>query len=449
MRRLATLTLLCCLLLTGCESSPSAEQAVLVPENKPAAPSQLAGKGLFQQPFEPKMVELATGALPLWQGFSRQKPALVVMSIQPFLSPLAAELKQRAVALIQQGDISDIERHGSFFRSDPVILPDQAVSAAIDAELFSKIYWVFPSQDTPDSLSLDKFREQMRKAQILTEDEAAGLSLKGATFTGTVRGVPFAAVHYLDLASIQDPLVLHIDLSFFRGLYDNEIKTPLYGLIRQTADALRDSGWSPLQLSCSYSTLEGEIALESRFVLNNLAAIFRDPRLLDGEIPAAWKLRAQALYAADMFSEAKKFELYRQAAEIAKNDPGARYDLFQARLQNKELEAALEALDRAIELDPGYAAVYLAIANMAGNDGNQAATLRFLEKAATHYPLNPFVDIGRAELLLKQGNRDAAIKLITDLQKLHWSPVYHPDIPEILAELQRKTQTDSEVMDGK
>jgi tetratricopeptide (TPR) repeat protein len=383
------------------------------------------------------LVELATHALPFWRDCRDEKPALVLMSFDPFLQPIPTVLRDRARELVLTGTPGDIDRHGGLNRPDPVVMPTQALSAALEAGLFSRIYWVFPAKVDPTQLNLETFREQMVKAEFFSEAEAQELTLTQGTFSGQLRGVPFKAVHYSKLPDIDvdGPLVLHVDLSFFRGLYDDEIKTPLYDLIHQSALQILESGWQPLTLTLSYSTLQGAISLDTRFVLTNLAQVLRDPSLLDGDMPQPWQLRAEALYAADMFTESKKLELYQQAAKLAPQDPTAAYDLFQVHFMARELDEALLALERAVALDPGYGAAYLRLTSMALEDGNVEMALALLEKAAAVFPANPFIPLQRADLLLQTGRGEAALSLLEPLLEKNWSPTYHPDIRKTLVEM--------------
>lgn len=416
-------------LLLACQKQEEQTQIPTPPAQTQRTEMAVGEAGVFQ----PLRVELAAAALPFWREFQNLKPALVLMSFDPFLKPIPADQTQRAVELVQQGSADDFARHGSYFRADPVILPNQTLSAAIDAGLFSKIYWVFPAKITPEQLDLAKFCEQMIEAGFFTAEEAAALTLKEGSIFGTLRGLPIEAIHYLAFPDVDEPMVLHIDLSYFQGLYDNEITTPLYDLIHQTGTTLNRSGWKPLVTTLSYSTMEGEIALETRFVISNLADILANPSMLDAEsMPATWDLRAKGLHAADMFTESKKRELYREAAELAPTDPTTLYDLFQAQFVAKELDQALTTLDRAVALDPGYAATYLALADMALKDSNAPITLKLLTKAKPYFPYNPFIDLQRADLLLQKGESKAAIELLEALKKEHWSSIYRSEMPGVI-----------------
>ncbi len=405
------------------------------PEHVAEDPAPSSVQSSSYQPLDPQLVELSTHALPYWRTLREKKPVLVLMSFDPFLQPIPGQLRSRAKELVLTGSNDDIDLHGSYPRPDPVIMPTQTLTAALQAELFSRVYWIFPSKVDPSELNVGTFRKQMVDADFMTEQEAERFFLENGRYVGRLRGTPFEAVHPAQFPYFEGPMVLHIDLSFFRGLYENEIKTPLYDLIHQNATRVLDSGWQPLALTLSYSTLHGAISLDTRFVLSNLAQVLRDSSLLTGDMPEPWRLRAEALYAADMYTESKSLELYREAAHLAPEDPAVIYDLFQSHLLARETDKALTALGQAVARDPGYGAAYLSLAEMALNDGNLEMALRLLEKGAQVFPANPFLDIQRADLLLAAGRPGEALALLNPLLEKQWSPTYHPDIPDFLVEM--------------
>ncbi len=450
MRHILLLCLLPILLL-GCDptpqqtSTPAPAPAETAAKNAPEAPT---GSGLFHQPVEPVLVELPSEALPHWRTENATKPALVLFSFDPLLKSIGPSLRDRSRELALTGSPEQMRRHGSYNVAEPLILPVQTVDAALDAGMFSKLYWIFPSKVSPEQLDLARFRKQMEEQGILSGDELASLNLNAGHFTAQVRGIPFEAVHYQQLSDISEPLVLHIDMSFFRGLYDNEIKSPLYGLLRDTVDSLRGLNWQPLITSLSYSTLEGATSLDVRFMINNLAEMIRNPALLETDMPKAWQVRSEALYAGDMYSESKKIELSQQIAQLAPQSAAAHYDRFQALFLSKKIAPAMQALHQAVKLDPGYGAAYIQLAQMAVEDRNIDTALELLERAEPLFPENPFIPLQKAHLLTLSNQPEAAKEHLARLPQT-WSPLYHQKVPGAIADLRQKLAGHKEQPDEK
>jgi tetratricopeptide (TPR) repeat protein len=383
------------------------------------------------------VLELPSEALPYWRDAAAgNKPALVLFSIHPLLQPIEDTLKGDATRLMSNGSIDDFHQHGSMYRAEPLILPTQTLSAAIDADMFSEILWVFPSTATPDQMQHDLFRKQVTDAGFLTEEEGNALNLDDGVYHGTVRGVPFRAVHPDVLPEISKPMILHIDLGYFKGLYQGEVKTRIYDILFNTALALNETAWQPLLTTLSYSTFEGTFSLDVRFLISNFADLLRDPGLLDGTMPQNWALRSEALYSVNFFLEGKVQEYYEQAAREYPQDAAAQYDLYKHLFfEQRNLDEALKLLDKAVQLDRGYAAAYLELALIADTDNNLNAALELLSKAAPLVPENPMVNLYRAQFLIQSGRKEEALPLIENLQTLNWSQHYHPDVPQLLEQM--------------
>lgn len=413
----------------------SGEQINIISETQGSAvPGKVA---LFDKPIEPVVLELPSEALPYWRDAATgSKPALVLFSIHPLLQPIDNELKDDVSELMSNGSIRDFVLHGSLYRADPLILPTQTLSAAIDAKMFSEIIWVFPSTATPDQMQYDLFRKQVTDAGFLTESEGDALNLDGGIYSGTVRGVPFRAVHPAVLPEIDKPMILHVDLGYFKGLYQGEVKTRIYDLLLNTALALNETGWQPILTTLSYSTFEGTFSLDVRFMITNFADLLRDPTLLDGTMPQNWALRSEALYAVNFFLEGKVQEYYEQAAREYPEDAAAQYDLYKHLFfEQRKIDEGLKALDKTVALDRGYAAAYLELAQIANNDNNFGAALELLTKAAPVVPENPMINLYRAQFLIQSGRKDEALPLIDQLETLPWSQHYHPDVPQLLEQM--------------
>ena len=442
MRHLILLSLLITLFI-GCEQAPQKTSSAPDPAPTAVTDPASAGNGLFYQPSEPVLLELPSEALTYWRSESNPKPALVLFSFDPMLKPIDPSLRQAAQELALTGSAGQLRRHGSYNVAEPLILPTQTLYAALNAGMFSKFYWIFPSKIPPEQLDLARFRSQMLEQQFMTDSEVDSLNLNNGRFTGRVRNTPFEAIHYQQLQNIDEPLILHFDMSFFRGLYDNEIKSPLYGLLRETTDSLRRLGWQPLATSLSYSTLEGANSLDVRFMISHLAELMRNPQMLDGDMPLAWQTRGDALYAGDMYSESKKIELSQKIAQQAPQSAAAHYDRFQALFLGKQVDTALQSLHRAVELDPGYGAAYIQLAQMAVEDNNIDTALDLLDRAELLFPENPFIGLQKAHLLTFSKQTEAAEQQLAKLPP-SWSPIYHLQIPGAIAELQKKLTTPSE-----
>lgn len=420
--------------------SKSEEKPTVKKEESPTTPkaSPLTGDiALFDEPIEPVVLELPTEAIPHWRDAAAgSKPALVLFSIHPLLQPIEDNLKNDVAKLVSDGTANDLLLHGSMYRSEPLVLPTQTLSAAIDADLFSEIIWVFPSTAEPAQMQFDLFRKQVTEAGFLTEAEGDALNLSGGIYTGDVRGVPFRAVHPTVLPEINKPMILHVDLGYFKGLYQGEVKTRIYDLLHNTALALNETGWKPLLTTLSYSTFEGTFSLDVRFLITNFAEMLRDPTLLDGSMPQNWALRSEALYSVNFFLESKVQEYYEQAAKEYPDDAATQYDLYRHMFfEQRKVDEALTVLDKAVELDRGYAAAYLELAQIADKDGNLVAALDLLTKAAPVVPENPMINLYRAQFLIRSGEKEQALPLIKGLQALTWSKHYHEGVPALLEEM--------------
>lgn len=386
------------------------------------------GPQVLTEPLQPVVMELPIEAVPAWRDALPQKGTLVLMSIHPFLQPIEVERADAVKRLVVSGTRVDFWKRGSFYRADPLLVPTEAVSAALLGGLFKEVVWVFPNSVEPEQLSLETFSKQLVEAKFLTGEESGKLSLANGAFTGTVRGVPFRAVHPKTLPRIDGPFALHVDLGYFRGLYQGEVKTPIYDVLYAACQALKATRWRPQVVTLSYSTIEGTISHDVRFLLSNFADILRDPKLLE-QMPASWAKRGEAMYSANFFLDQKVREMYQQNAADNPKDAAAQYDYYKSLFEQKKIDEALKQLDKAAVLDPGYAAAYLELAQIAETDKNLPVAEKLLAKGGNYFDVNPFVDFYRAQFLLQMGRIDEAKPLLDRLERLTWSQRYHPQMP--------------------
>jgi len=421
------------LALIGCEGKKGDTALYTGPTE---TPSSTALKVPFKDPIEPVLYELTTGSLATWRDYIRYKPTLLLFSTHPLLDPLPEGRRTLITELLRNGSSDEVVRRACALTSDPAILPPEAVSAAVDNGIFSELVIILPNLKKPEEVNLDELRSRATRAGFISEEEAMGLSLTDGIVTGTVRGLPLRFVHPDRLPQIPGPVILHIDLGYFKDMYINEIKTPAYEMLYQFATNVKDADLKTLATTMSFSNLEVGFSLESRFLIRDLAAILRKPKLLDGGTSPSWTLRSQALYARSMFSESRARELTAKAAQSNPEDAAAHYALSLDLLkQNHEYEA-FAALDKSVAIDRGYGLEYLELAARGKEIGRTEKSIELLQKAANTFPDNPFIRRELAHQLIQIGRVKEARPLIDELLQLTWSEAFYPDIPPLLEQME-------------
>lgn len=428
--------LLLLLLLSLCACEQQRQESV-VPDTATAvvaanAPRSLAP--LLKEPVEPLLVEAASEALADWRPVGDVRPALLLLANDPLLRPLPSELADEILTLARSGSSDELRRRGTARVPDPLLLPEMTVTAALRADFFSRLIWVLPLA-AEGEMNLDTLRAQLRDYGALTEDELATLRLEGGGASGTAQGMPLRIVPLTALTAPDESVVLHIDLSYFSPLYKGEIKTPLYPLLGRTLQQLRELGMRDGVVTISRSNLDGGLPLETRFIGGDLAELFRRPELLDSPLPELWDQRARTLYLANFFQKERIRELLEDMRRDVPEDASVAYAYYQILRQFREGSAALAELERAVALDTAYAREYLDLVPVALEKDQPEEALRMLELAAKVFPGDPFIPLDRAGLLLRSGRGRESREVLQRLQKLPWSPVYYPDLPQRLKEM--------------
>lgn len=426
------LSLLLC--LWGCEQRREKPTEPAAPAALPANPASV--KIPFQEAIEPASYELPSGALATWRDFAANKPALVLFSSHPLLEPFPDENRPEITRLILSGEPQEIVRRGQLWSADPAFLALQTVSVAIETGLISELIIVRPGNKPLEEFSLDGFREQITAAGFLTQNEAQALKLtEPGIISGKARGIPLRVVHPDRLPKLAKPVILHLDLGYFKDLYVDEVKTPSYDMIHQLASQVKEAALPTIATTLSFSNQELGFSLESRFLMRDLADILRKPGLLEGGTPASWSIRASALYAVTMFSESKARELIQQAVVATPEDAAAHYalaiDLFEQKLNDQ----GFAALDLATKLDRGYALEYIFLAERGFEIGQRSKAIELLRKASAALPDTPILRLQLAKQLIQVGRGTEALPLIAELQSLKWSETIHPGAMSLLNEM--------------
>jgi len=426
------------LLLTSTACERRTEEAAPVTSQK----MPILAKVPFREAIEPVLYELPSGALATWREFAEQRPALILFSTHPLLEPVAEERAADIGTLLQNATAAEIVRRGQLQSADTLFLSPETVSIALANGYFSEIVVVLPSTKGKDDMDLTEFKERARPSAFFTEPELDALTLNDGVISGTVRGIPLRIAHVDALPAIDKPAILHLDLGYFSGLYVNEVKTPSYQLLYNTAIDIRDAGFHALAVTLSFSNQEVEFSLESRFLVRDFADLLRKPQLLDTPTPKNWEMRAAALYAATMFDESRSRQMTAASAEAAPGDAAALFALSLDQFEQQHNNEAFATLDRAVTMDKGYALAYLELAEQGLTMGHRDKSLELLGKASAALPDLPFIRIEQSHLLIQTGRVSEARSIIRGLQQMNWSPEFHSQIPELLTQMAEAAETD-------
>lgn len=434
MRRILWLFVFFFLLLAGCEQ-PVSEVPGQGKSTHDVSPGVIKQAGvLLHDPLGAALVESPAEAIPEWRQDLGSKPALLLFSQNPFLAPIPDAVRSAALDLGRSGHRDDFRRWVGNRLADPLLLPEMSLSLALAGELFSELIWVLPQGALDEHITIDRFRETLVETGTASAEEASAFMVSGNEFHGTLRQIPVRVVPHRQLQSLAGPVFVHFDLSFFKALYVNEIKTPLYPLVHQLLDELGEHRVRTLGVSISLGSLSGATSLQVRFVGDLLARRLANPKVLGEALSGNDALRHEALYLANFFQKERRLELIRRMDTAASGDAAVKYDLFHAYAENKQGNNALAALAEAVALDPVYAGEYLDLAEQALEKNRPDAALRMLDLAVAAMPDNPFIAIRKAEILLQTGHGEALGPVLDRLMQLPWSELYYPNIKTRLQE---------------
>jgi tetratricopeptide (TPR) repeat protein len=432
-----------CLLLQGCDHREGSTEAANTHRvdkaesiSKDMAESKTAPlpepKLLLHEPVPISIYEVPSQALIQWYGVRKVQPALLIYANNPMLqtSPFF-----RIKDLLQP--LADANPEPLRYSiTNPAVMPGMTLHAALETGLFSAVYWIMPTKADLKDLSVEAFRKQLMLTNALSVEEAQTLTLRDGVFSGTVRGVPFHAVHPDVAFTISGPTVFHFDLGYLAALYKGEIKTQVFAMIYETLKHLRDRNIETVSASFSYSQETREVALGSRFIAPVFKKLFEQPQLLDEQPPEAWRQRAEALYLPNMFLVSGGLKIYLQMAKNNPEDPSLHYALFElSRASQSTHKAALFHLAEAVKRDPVYALEYLALVPLALKEERQDEALRMLRLAHEALPDNPFITLELARALIAEDQRDPAVPLLQSLLDETWSETFYSMMPGMLEQL--------------
>lgn len=387
---------------------------------------------LMVEPVAVYRMELTSEAPALWRRYASQKPALLLLSNDPMLTRVPAEVKGEVSRLVTKVSHEELLALSDYTRPSHLFLPGMTLDIVLRQDWFGELFWAYPAKDTSQSISLDALASQLDTAELVNETELSGLTVKDRAVHGLLRDVHATMAPLPNLGKIVGPVLVHIDQSYFQGLYDNEIATPLLQVVSETLIALRELNLKVLAVTYSVGNLDNRVSLRVRFLQEIVTAMIMDPSLLEPPWPLNWQRQQQILYLDNFF---RKEETLKLAKEMEAENPASawvKFALYLSAVEHKQGAEALTFLSEAVALDKVYALEYLNLSEMAYEKDRPDEAMRMLSLAAKSFPENIQIKLNMARLASDIGEIDTALHLVEQLQSYQWSPLYYTAMPEYL-----------------
>jgi hypothetical protein len=400
--------------------------------------------GFLNEPSKITAVETDTEALYYWRDHVTKKRPLILISGNPFLLPVPAEVLEKGKELALEGNLEEIRERAVFPSSNPTLLPGMGLSVATELDWFSEILWIVPVKQDDSFPTLEKFKASLVGTTLESAINIDSLSLTGECFSGTLDKTPLRICSNREQVDITKPALVHLDLSFFKSIYINPVKTPLHKVVLDQMRAFRKNNWPVVAATLSGSMVQGDIPLDVRFLIKNLVEMIRTPETLD-KVPLSWIQFDDAMYLDVLFQPDQAHKIYLDLSEKQPDNPHYLFTLYKSSKAIKDGGKALESLAKAVQLDPVYAFEYLPLYETAKDKGNQIAALQMLKNAEAVFPANPWIKYQIAEFLAESltesGHAEITLDTIHQLQKMTWSQIYYPLMPTNLEQFAKEIQT--------
>jgi len=389
---------------------------------------------------KPSLVEFPAEAVPLWRC-EEVSPSLILFSSDPFLEFPPEENSSKAVELFRTGSSAEISRRVRFEISDPLLLPNNTMRMALRSGVISELVWVLPVDEKGSLADTNVLYDWLLQQEQFSAEEKESMKPTAEGVVGVVEKRPFRAVAASILKTWPQKARIHVDLTFVDTLYQNEINTPIYLLLKTRLYPVFSKENDPGKVSVSYSTANGDVSVQLRFVGETLVDIAGDPAILDRPLNDIWRGRRDILYLENFHQLEKMLRIASDNVASLPENASGYFDLYRVFYLRKDMESAIRALESACKLDLGYVPAFRSLARQAYQQGDFQLAVSYLKRAFAIDPANPFIQIDLVDSLLMSGQRDEATHIVNDLKKLHWSEIYYPMMTRSLENLlMRSTQ---------
>ncbi|GAB4279310.1 MAG: hypothetical protein Kow0056_12320 [Coriobacteriia bacterium] len=280
-----------------------------------------------------------------------------------------------------------------------------AVSGTVD-----HIVWVAPGAPGDTGGLLATWQSWLRE-QRYPEDEVSALRVEDGCVVGTLLGTQVTIATPQTLPSLNESVLLDIDMDFFPeyvgvAAYDNAT-----GAVRDLVAALAEAGIRTDEVTIAKSAYGDFMPMQYLWMTDLLYVTLTQPSTMQDGPSARWSVMGEAL-AREAATGEPDPEAWRLAVDMAPGDPAAWFGDGRALALSDpdSVSEAAEALQRAYQLDPLFGQGFLQLALELNLAGRYDAALTMVENARGKAPAF-FAELRRADTLYNAGRYEEALPI--------------------------------------
>ena len=321
------------------------------------ASDQVRGRFIGTEPIEAVLMEDNSDAFIAWRSERVKYRTIVHIDSHIDLewvsdSELKRILDAKTVERLKQLQLNPL--HPEERSLKPLTIMNYLYPAIMEG-MVKELYWVPPDSLMSGESVLDKFKDHLIETLgKLSIDDLNSFRFQKRGIKGRVYGIPLTICKLSDLPRFEEAVILDIDVDYFDPPdIGKRIDIPATWP-EEFITTLAEKGMKSDLVSICYSVRGGYLALEYRFLGDELADILKDPK---GKNLIAAKMRRNRRLGFNYRSKGmyrESIKEFRKALELNPDDPSLHYGLgLIYRHSGKTNEAAIE-FARSTAIDPIY-----------------------------------------------------------------------------------------------
>jgi tetratricopeptide (TPR) repeat protein len=263
-----------------------------------------------------------------------------------------------------------------------------------------------------------------------TAEDLKSLHLDNGVVRGTFLGKPFSYAPVTNIPDGDGVTLVAIDIAFPVALFLDEVRTPIVELPIRLVRTLEKRKVEARRVHLWDSTGRGDISLEYGFIPRLLADLVKNPEsALSGDSGEKWATLGEAEHARFFVQYPEAEALYRKYLSYDPKDPSACYKMAFLSSRTEGIDASLEWVAKAVDLDAAYADAYQDLAVYAFKKGLIEDTEKVLVAGLKKLPENGVLATSLVEALIAKAKEadDAGEKKRAEAYLLRASQVPHAD----------------------